>query len=386
LFYTKGWASILSSLFLYITLGLLIVFIIRLFRPRFISQKDYTNFKLLLFSSLFFLFMGELTLRYVFKIGLSYKEKCGSSFYVSPFISNQNRLDKVIITNVPNSKKGKGKQEFSYTHQYNHLGLRERDIQFASKDSQDFHIIGIGDSFTEGTGTHQDSTWLRNLERRLNTSSNSKQVLTINGGVAGSDPIFDYKRLTEILLPYQPDLVVLAINSSDLLDVSIRGGLDRYEKQTALRNQPWWEPFFASSLIFRGVMHVVFDYNLDLIKPSEKAKIHEKAAHDIIDVLSQQIALAEQHDYKLLLVLHPLRKEIEKQTSDMDIVYKHFKDKEGISQLNMLNAFLENGVNEKNCNIFYWPIDGHHTPKGYDLWAKIVKGFITENNLIEEGK
>ncbi len=54
--------------------------------------------------------------------------------------------------------------EFRYTRMSNNLGLSEENIPEV-KPANEFRIIGLGDSFTEGVGAPYDSTWVKQLEK-----------------------------------------------------------------------------------------------------------------------------------------------------------------------------------------------------------------------------
>ncbi|MFT5165481.1 MAG: hypothetical protein ACI8P3_000708 [Saprospiraceae bacterium] len=256
------------------------------------TKENLVNARLFIISTILFLFLGELSLWYVFKLGLSYKEKNANFYYVSPFVSTKHILATSRFTHLPNTTRLRVRPEFLYTDHFNSLGLREREISDVLLGSQDVRILALGDSFTEGTGAHQDSTWLRLLEHHLQFQSPGKKILTINGGIAGSDPIFDYRRLTETFLPLKPDLVILSINNSDIFEISLRGGFERYRLGHVVNRPPWWELFFASSLIFRGLTHAVFGYNLDLIKPSKKQRQFQEDKLHIIEAIDHFKVLA----------------------------------------------------------------------------------------------
>lgn len=385
LFYAKGWASIFSSFFLYLTVGLIALKVVDLISNKVQNENSLINIRLFVVTTLIFLFAGELTLRYICKIGLSYKEKNGHFFYVSPFVSNQKFLSKNhYLIHPPNTDKKRNRPEFSYDDHFNSLGLRERETTDILSDSQAIRILGLGDSFTEGTGTHQDSTWLRILENHLKQEYPDKKIVTINGGTSGSDPIFEYNKLKYLLLPLNPNLVILSINNSDIFDISVRGGFDRHKKEASLEKQPWWEPFFASSLIVRGISHVVFGYNLDLLDPYEQEKYFQEAKQTIIDAVNRFKKLSKDNGFILILLIHPMKEEVINGESNLRNVYNYFEDDKDIYSLNLLDSFLKTAkMNSDNVHEYYWELDGHHTPEGYKLWAKNLNDFLVEQKLIE---
>ncbi len=215
---------------------------------RLFNNGEYRKRITLLFTSLLVsLFMGELALRYVFKINLSRQEMNGSFFYFFPYgkpeLENLFRKlghkepDLRLSNHVPYWEEMNECDEFKYWHRYNSLGLRGKD---PSKDTAKINIVGLGDSYTEGVGTPEDSTWLQLVENNLNQVRRGqlKKIQCINGGIMGNEPIAEYIILKELLLPYKPRVVILAVNCTDISDIVELGGWERFNNNH--RKIPWY--------------------------------------------------------------------------------------------------------------------------------------------------
>ena len=59
-------------------------------------------------------------------------------------------------------------KEFDYQHTINSLGLRDKEYTAEQLDSS-YVILTLGDSFVEGVGVPDDSTWSRLLHQKLKT-------------------------------------------------------------------------------------------------------------------------------------------------------------------------------------------------------------------------
>jgi len=275
--------------------------------------------------------------------------------------------------------------EFSFFRTINAEGLS--DIKHpVIKNDNEYRICGLGDSFTEGAGTDADSTWLKFLERSMLKSSIKRQLTFINGGVAGSDPFFEYVLLKDRLLKYKPDLVLLALNNSDIYDVLIRGGMERFKPDGTVKynTPPWWEPIYATIHISR-LFFAAFGYNELLIKEKEDNFIEPK--EKIIQIIHDFNELSLQNNFKLVIIFHPLIKEVEDAKMELDDVMKKVKSIKGVDVLDMLKYFKEKeNIDPSNCLDYYWKHDGHHNAKGYEAFARGVEWKLKENGILDSLK
>lgn len=279
-----GGAAITTTLLMYITIILIGLFVLRLIPENKIDNSKAKKLRIILFSLAISLFVGEVFLRYVVTRGLGQNEAIGGFFYKSPYkrcikeaqLAKYRINNSFIFINSPNTEEVYKSIDFTYSHQYNEMGMRERPVSEFPKDTSMKKIIGLGHSFMMGVGVPQDSTGLRLLETKLNQQNDSISVFTINGARGGSDPAFEYLKLRDYLLPLEPDLVILDINSVDITSHIYRGGLDRFKNKIPFRSNgsyadkgPWWEPLYATSLYVRGLVHYVLKYNRYLISDEE---------------------------------------------------------------------------------------------------------------------
>ncbi len=109
--------------------------------------------------------------------------------------------------------------EYNYIQRVNTLGLRGPDIQ-PSKQPDTYRILMLGDSFTMGKGVGDHETFSVFLEEYLNGKSTIKNDMTIevlNAGVDSYAPILSFLQLKKIAIPLEPNLVVLNLDMSDLI-------------------------------------------------------------------------------------------------------------------------------------------------------------------------
>jgi len=107
------------------------------------------------------------------------------------------------------SKKG----EFEYSPTINKFGYRGKDFAMPKKKGT-LRIFAVGDSFTFGVGAEDNQTIPYDLQEKLLRSHYNIEV--INAGVGNTSPITHYLNLKTIHLRYEPDLVVLLFDLTDL--------------------------------------------------------------------------------------------------------------------------------------------------------------------------
>lgn len=356
-----------------------------LFIPlRFLLKRNIRLQKnvLLLLSSIFLMFFViEIGLR-ISGITTTYTEK-RSGYYQSPYTPTEPGwyhtwpISKIHFLKT---------SEYNFERQSNSLGLSDVE-PIEKKDSNEYRIIGLGDSFTEGDGADTDSTWLKFLERNINKKHN-KIFKFINAGICGSDPYFEYVLLRDKLVCYKPDLVILAIND-EITDIIVRGGIERFKSDGMLQfiKPPKWEWVFSISHIFRLIVYNVMRYDQLLISSSQYNDRFEHALKQLKESLLLFKSLSEKEGFKLLVVMHPLRNEIDNKSFKYLSKVEQYAKKNKIETLNMLDYYInKENISINNSFEYYWKIDGHHNAKGYSAFDRGVELKLLEMGIIDSIK
>ncbi|HQP05197.1 MAG TPA: hypothetical protein PLP11_11410, partial [Bacteroidales bacterium] len=140
----------------------------------------------------------------------------------------------------------------------NSWGYRDKEWNPENMNSK-IRIMALGDSFTEGYGAPADSTWMNLLEKDIADTG----YYFINGGMIGSDPVADYNRLKTNLIGLDPNIILFAVNITDLSDLMLRGGIERLTNGAVVKlKAPWWEVVYAMSHTLRLVLNRFFDASL----------------------------------------------------------------------------------------------------------------------------
>lgn len=230
----------------------------------------------------------------------------------------------------------------------------------------------LGDSFTEGIGASNDSTCSRQLSAIYR--KNGYDVEVWNAGISGSDPVFAYKWYKDKLYRYNPDLIILTVNSSDVDDVKIRGGFERFGKQDVVtfRDTPWFEGIYARSFLFRTVIHDIFRYDWQFIPPSQRDAENNIAMGHIISSIDSFRVLTQASNAKLMVVVHPNFYEFSKDIKFNAQDIQHYCQQQGILFSNIHTCFTRKHIGAADAKEYYWEIDGHFNNKGYGEMAGCI--------------
>lgn len=265
--------------------------------------------------------------------------------------------------------------EYSYPKNTNALGLRDADHP-VQKDSAEFRFISLGDSFTECWGAPEDSTWTRLLAGYLGQGMD-RPVRGMLAGVSGSDPFFGYVMLRDKLLEYRPDWVLYALNYSDIDDVVVRGGMERFRPggTVAFRQAPAIERWYRRSHVVRMVAHELFGYNYLLLRPRRMEALRRESAGLVAEALDSLNALCRQNGIAFTAVIHPLYNELEAQTytSHLDSLLGRLKAS-GFPLCDLMPWFIGEYAMHERVLDFYWEYDAHFNSRGYDAFAHGVAG------------
>jgi len=329
-------------------------------------------------SVLFALVVFEGILR-LLKLNRTYLEILGRSEYQSLY--SPGKMNSFWHTYEPSDTTHVFRGDFSYARRFNSMGLPEREVNL--NDTSTKKILCLGDSFTEGIGAGADSTWPRELERDLNWCSKDS-YLVYNAGVAGCDPVYSYHFLRGKLWDVNWKAVIFCVNSTDVPEVMMRGGMERFKagNKAEFTKGPVWEPLYASLYIVRYLVLDILKYDWTLHPVSVSKQLNEASAQKIRKVLVNAQGELNKRGIEMLVLLHPLGYEVAdgKYTAYTDTL----RNKLAILRpLDMLPYFLDStGLTKKNYTQYYWPNDGHFTALGYKVMGHKVSEELMERMSI----
>jgi lysophospholipase L1-like esterase len=308
-----------------------------------------------------------------------YAEANGASEYYSAYKPSFRSWFHVL---PPYFEHRETKVEFDYFRRTNSLGLAEREIPLAKMPGE-YRVIALGDSYTEGVGTGYDSSWVRAAERHLARAYPTRTVTVMNAGIAGSDPFFEYVLLRDRLIAYVPDLVIVCVNNSDVSDVAIRGGMERFRSDGSTvfsGSAPWWEWIYAINYTVRHVVHDLLKYDHLFMTQQQRATARQRAVERLSSLVDAFHQLSSAEGFALLLVTHPHEWEVRlnRYLEGLDDLVTHLEHQDHVHFLDLLDYYLaDNIITSDNASEFYWTTDAHHNGKGYyEMGKGIAEGII----------
>jgi lysophospholipase L1-like esterase len=262
------------------------------------------------------------------------------------------------------------KAEYQYVKHSNTLGFIDHEWP-EEKQDEEIRIMAMGDSFTEGDGAHFDSSYVAALRRIL-----PDKYTLLNAGVCGSDPIYNYKILEEILVQYQPDHILQTISADDIIsDFRIRGGFERYDEgdQKYFRSRPWWEPIYAVNHVSRILFSALgYDRSLQKSLTSEEEEKLKALTNEVIYKYSK---LGQQNSFTISIILLPTIEELCYGMALFDVTFinKLVKQYPNITVVNLSECYL-NRFNQNSDSLipYFWPLDKHHNAAGYQMLAECI--------------
>jgi lysophospholipase L1-like esterase len=324
------------------------------------------NVSLSIATVLLCLLVAEVAFRQISSLK-TYTELNSNSQYKSPYQSD-NKGPLLVYT--PGFISDVARTEFTVHVRANSIGLNDKEHTLKTDSAK--RICVIGDSFTEGFGSTGDSTYPKLLQKMLTGTE------VMGCGISGSDPIYEYQLLKDKLLQYHPNVVIVALTESDINDIMVRGGLERFNSNGNLKSKkaPWWEPLFAHSYLVRFWVIKVLQKDFFFLSDKERKTETEKSALLIEQALDKTHQLCKDNNIKCLFIFLPGAGEIRMKKLKCEPILQYAQN-QGYNTLDVLAYFQNNGITEANVNEYFWHIDGHNNNKGYQLIAESIKEVLT---------
>ena len=334
----------------------------------FFPKKETGNSTLLILSVFIALLSVEGFLR-LLMVNATYNEIIDHPYYNSQYSVNKNNFWYLY---EPHDTLDYPRKDFDYFRLTNSLGIPEREIDLTDTTPVR-KILSLGDSFTEGIGATEDSTWSRLLEKYLNKKS-ADSFLVYNGGIAGSDPVFGYHLMKGPLWNTEWEAVIFCINTTDIVDCNVRGGLERFREDSTIvyKQPPAWEPLYASSFLFRFIINHIMGYDHFFFTYHESRKHDAQSVIIIESIFRKAKEELSHHGIEMLVVVHPLEWEIEQQAFSNDYMDTLLYRIEDLQPINLLPYYIDSLEGKTTVKKLYWTYDAHFNPEGYRLMAEKI--------------
>ena len=354
-----------------------------IFEKVFRKPELFFNLRISFVVLMIMLSIIEITLRRL-KINATYFENTYGESNTGIYSNSIN--SRRVLTFKPDSELRHRYKEFEYYRKIYSEGFTQ-SLPSQCKKKNEVRILALGDSFTEGVGSPFDSTWVELLKGKLNKADKERFYEVFNAGVSGSDPVLEYVLLTEVLQSFSPDLVIVMVNESDINDFIVRGGFERIAKNDSLvlcKKGPWWEWAFNISFVTRLIVINGFSYNQLLIRESDMKTETAIAIEKINFTLNRFKDYTSNKKMQFLTVFLPSPHELEDGGNyQFEKLIKNL-EKNNVYTLNMYEKFSAIISSKPELlNTYYWKIDGHCRPAGYNFIAEKIQSYIIGNEILK---
>ena len=322
---------------------------------------------------------------------------------------------------VPNTNSRFEQADFSYIQRVNNIGIRGKD-RLLVKPENHYRILMLGDSFTMGKGVEDNQTFSALLENSLNKqkSCESRTIEVLNGGTDSYSPILSYLQLSTDLALSNPDVIILNLDASDLIqETAYRNaavfdseghivGVPGSSNRPILINQrirKWIDKnmYFTRLLLFYfnnladhkdlTVQNVVTRAHSELLKYTltQDKTNRDEQWKSIFDSLSKIKQFADERSISFALVIYPWGHQLndkEWNPGKYNFIPKGaiYSDKyhetinrlsaeSGIKLINLFPTFRA----YKSGKPLYFKYDMHWTTEGHKVMAAGLLKYLTDN-------
>ena len=259
------------------------------------------------------------------------------------------------------------------TYRTNSHGFRGPETTRAKPDGV-FRIVGLGDSFTFGTGVRSGDTFLAVLQRRA-----GQGVEVLNFGVMAYDTTAEVSLLRHEAVHFDPDVAVICLFLNDAgggsQHVYFEGGRPGEEAP----DEPWWRAHLASvDALLRGrerraAGRAVIEAYRQSFQPSAPGWAEVKRA------LRGAQQASESHGFELVLALFPVLYELsDYPLKDVHATVAEFGLELGLHVVDLQPAFEEYDGPE----LWVHPSNQHPNEVGHAVAGEALHAFLAAEGLL----
>lgn len=279
------------------------------------------------------------------------------------------------------------KEEVIY--RYNSAGFR--DVEHTKeKPPGVFRILGLGDSFTEGSRADFEKTYLNRLEQMLNARPGPHpKVEIIKTGIGRYWPLPERILLEHYGVAYSPDLVTVAFVPNDVIDtlygidavtVDASGFLKTREAAQLGQVGVW---LYTHSHLARLVLREYVSRVLAWKHPSKFSELyranglHEKEWKEVEAEYGKIVQIAGRIPAKVVLIHIPQKGPWTEMHAYPGNRLGAWAAANGAGFVDILPPMIQASA-ESNMYLE----EGHCNPDGYGLIAQTLYDYLTSNNLV----
>lgn len=288
-----------------------------------------------------------------------------------------------ILISEETSRFGFGPGSLKFNKKYislNNEGFRDRDYTLATSENT-IRIIGLGDSFTYGSGIKDvNNVYLKKLEKLLNEKKSANHEV-LNFAKPGINTEEEIKILKKYALKYKPNIIILGYVLNDFSDIENKIKCKSKEHTIPffgfwLRNFSYLYYFIETrinKLIEQGNFECTYGEYLNHVFESENNRKHNFKYFEELSLLSQE------NNVKLLVIIFPIIHNLQDYPfTEAHKFVKEAGEKYGFKVIDVLPYYEDYTEKELIVNTY----DLHPNELGHELAAQLIYENIVEENYL----
>ncbi len=295
--------------------------------------------------------------------------RTGSAIPSIPYLMRPNAS---AVHELQTDTRGYFDEGATLTYRINSLGFRGNEIS-REKPLGVFRIVGLGDSFTFGTGVRNEDTFLARLEDALNRAEGKNRFQVVNLGMMGFNTVQEVSLLRHFGLPLDPDLILITFHLNDVRSGS--RSLTRTPSSKWRRHSRLIDHLAERWRLKRRAMRNITSYQADYREDSPQW-IEAKLA------LREAKVLSARHGAKLVRVIFPLLL-----MDDDGYLFEgiHTTVANAAMELNIPVLDLFSAFSDfVGSDLWVHRRNHHPNEKGHAIAAEAIHRFLVENQFLRQ--
>jgi hypothetical protein len=284
--------------------------------------------------------------------------------------------------------------EYEYYHRSNSLGFRDVEHTW-EKPEGTFRILGLGDSFTNGSTADLEDTYLYRLEKMLQTREGGHpEIEIIKAGQSRYWPEAERMLLEVIGIRFQPDLVLVGFTPNDVTDTFVGAAHPRVREGYLVSREAYglgpagvW--LYVHSHLARRILRTWMDKSRTIGGRGGQSEFrwgevyvedgfHEKDWLQVEAEYEKMLETARGIGAQMVIINIPDKSFRRKAASYPGDRLTRWGERHGVQVIDVLPAMRATPAGTK----LFWKYDMHCAPAGYRIIAETAYSGLTELGLV----
>ena len=228
----------------------------------------------------------------------------------------------------------------------NSLGFRGSEVDLEKIDNK-YRIMMVGGSTTFGLGATSDNTTIPALlEKKINEETDFN-VNVINAGIIAASSREEVFYITNDLINFNPDLILVFDGYNDSFNVKLTEVDDSMTYQGEIEKSDL-ELFVKKYFKFLAIPNVIYQYTHDYTQIAYLTeKIQKENSQKWVERWNKMCQISEEKDFELMITVQPMLGTSDREMSNIEEeIFKSSKHQKTVELLNKLG----NSLKELECD------------------------------------